>query len=327
MAQKEIIAGVRASIAYADEGYLALGTSGSPLDTPFGYNNRITDVMRRNFKKGYGTGRNFKTMAPMKIEGNLSVECDMTNGWWLRYMLGSFGSTAWTGSPVAYYTHEYAEADHLPSMTIGYDHNLTTDSGQMIFGGVMESATLTATLGEPVRARFEIPYANKTRSTTLQAAGISESYEPMTFAGATLNVAGSTIAEVQSMELAMTQGGEMVWGIGSQVPTNYKPGARTYSVRATTAFKDTTEFLDRICGNTTGLAVNPDPTPYLTIKYDQGGSGTNQNILQFNLGSAWVDENTIPSSPEDMVVEDVVMHAMYCGSATYVNGGSPALGR
>lgn len=314
------VGGQEAYIGYAYE--TTFGTAGSPINKVFGENQRPSISARRNRTRIYGTGdRNFRHSVPGKFEGAATIDAVLENGWWLR---GLLGSAAVTGS-AAVFTHTYNEADTIPSMTI--ENGIQLSGGDLIRslkGAFIDAVTLTAALGEPVSVRFDCLYANEGNTNTLMSTYPTGSYDSLTFAGATFNLAGSVIAEMQNIELEMRNNGEMVWGIGSQTPTNFVVKNREYNIRGTVAFKDTTEFYDRTIG-AGSIDYTPSADAYLTVKFTNNEAGASEETIQFNLGSIYWDEHTLPQNPDEAIKEDVVAHAMYCGSATYINSGSPAL--
>jgi len=323
----EGIGGNRVYASYASEGLGSLGTAGSPFDTPFGRDVRINVDSKRNLEPIYDLyNRNMQTMVAKNFEGMATIDCQLSNPWFFYSLLGSHVGTVFTGSPVAWYTHTYVESNRLPTITIANGYDLSTNLHRSLRGGIINSATLTATKNQIVRLRLEIPYANETPSSTLQGNSVTETYQPVSFAGATLNIAGSTISTIPSHELVFTNNAVLETGNGSQVPTKSTPGKREYRLRGTFLLEDATEFMNRFYGASDGLEVNPDPEAYVTLNYNTTGSGTAQNNIQVNLGSVWFDQHTINPTVDETVKEDVVMRAAYCGSVTCINGGSPMLG-
>jgi hypothetical protein len=316
------VAGTNSYVGFDYEATYA--TAGSPIDKCFGHGQKITVSVKNNMEKVYGIGnQNFTAAIAKKYEGNASIEATMGNPWWFYGVLGSPVAAVWTGSPVQWFTYTFNEANSIPSMTIENGTDLDTDVARTLRGAVMSSVTLTAAVNELVKLKFECPYSNEQYTTTLIAAGTrpTDANDPFVFQNGTLSIAGSSFAELQNVEFNINRNPELVWGIGSRFATNHVEKEREYNLKATLSFKDVTEFLKRMYGGA-GSPVNTSPNAETTafLKFNNGGSGTAQRVVQINLGSVYFDEHTLPHDPAEVIKEDVQMFAMYCGSVTYIAG-------
>jgi hypothetical protein len=318
--------GWKAYLGYAWEtGY---ATAGSPINKVFGQGQRITTTTRNNTEKVFGLGnRNAATMVAKKFEGTLSIESVLANGWWIRGMLGSPATAVWTGSPMQWWTYTFLENTTIPSFTVENGVDMDTDVARTLKGAVMSNVTISAAVNELVKLRFECPYSNETKGTTLIAAGTqpTDGNEPFAFQNGTISIAGSTMAEIQNVELNVNNNAEPTWGCGSRWATNAPAKNREYGLRMTATFKDVTEFLNRTTGGAGSPAMNPADETTAFLKFDNGGSGTAQRIIQINLGSVFFDEHTLPQDATETMKEDVVAFATYCGSVTYIAGSQTVL--
>lgn len=313
--------GFKSYLGYAWES--AYATAGSPINKVFGHGQKISNTIKNNMERVYGLGnRNMTSAIAKKFEGTASIDSVLANAWWVRGMLGSVATATWTGSPTQWWTYTFFESDTIPSFTAEQGIDMDTDTARTLKGCVMSNVTLTAAVNELTKLKFECPYSNTTKSATIIAAGTrpTESDDPFTFAHGALVIAGSTMAEIENVELSVNNNVEQTWGLGSRYATNATAKQREYNIRATCAFKDVTEFLDRVQGGAGSPATAPNPATTMSLAFNNGLSGTNQRIITINLGSVWFDEHTLPSDPTEVTKEDVSMYAMYCGSITYVAG-------
>jgi hypothetical protein len=316
--------------AYAQYKYESTyGTAGSPTIIPFGQGLSITTSAKNNNSRIYGIGnRNAQDVVAGKFEGTASVEFDLSNGWFLRGMLGSPAVT----TSGAVFMHEFKEANPQVSFTIENGMNMDTDSVRMLKGCVISNATITASVGEIAKVKLECPYCDETETTAVATAPVAEQWpsEPFTFAGGTLGIAGTTYADIQSIELGLNPNVEQVWGIGDRRARSAVGKSREYSMKANMAFQDATKFLEKVWGNGAGplSGASPACSAYATLTFTNNQTGSALKRIIFNMGSIYFDEHSLPQNPNDVIKEDVSMTALYCGSATFEIGGSagsPAL--
>lgn len=310
--------------AYAQYKYeSSYATAGSPTTIPFGQGVSITTNRKNNMSRVYGIGnRNAQDVVAGKFEGNASIEFTMSNGWFLYGLLGSPAVT----TSGAVFTHEYKEANPQVSFTVENGVNLDTDSVSALKGCVISSATLTAAVGEAVKVKLECPYADEVETTTLATSPVAEQWpsEPFTFAGGTLGIAGTTYADIQSVELSVNPNTELIWGIGDRRAKSAVGKSREYSLKATMAFQDASKFLEKVWGNGAGplSGATPACSAYATLTFTNNGAGSGAKTMVFNIGSIYFDEHSLPQNPNDVLKEDVSMHALYIGSVTFGIGGT-----
>jgi len=306
----------------------AYATAGSPINKVFGAGQKVNVSIKNNTEKVFGVGgRNATTMVAKKFEGNASIDSVMANAWWVRGMLGSPGTAVWTGSPTQWWTYTFLENTTIPSFTIENGVSMDTKTARTLKGCQMNTVTLSAAQNELVKLKFECPYSNETKGTTLIALATqpTETNEPFSFAHGLISIAGSAMAEMQTIELKVNNSVDQTWGIGSRYATNGTAKDRHYDLKFNATFKDVTEFLNRVYGGTGSPATTPADEATMFLKFDNAGSGTAQRVIQINLGSVFFDEHTLPSDPMEVTKEDVTAYATYCGSITYIAGSNTVL--
>jgi len=322
------VGGWASYLQYSKESTYA--SSGSPTTTTFGQGTTVSLTRRNNMEKVYGLGdRNLTGIVAKNFEGTASIDFNLSNGWFLRGVLGSLISS---GS-AAVFTHIYKERPAQHSFTLENGVNLDTDHCATITGAVFNTCTITAAVNEIAKVRLECPYSSETESSTLAAIPVTEQWpsEPLSFAGGTFKVGGTTYADIQNVELTINNNVELVYGLGDRRAKAAVGKNRDYSIRATMAFQDASKFLEKVYGNAAGVisGATPDPSANATLIFTNNGAGSALKTITFNMGSIWFDESTLPQNPDELVKEEVSMHAMYCGSAVFQIGGtagSPAKG-
>ena len=133
---------------YAQYGWeTTYGSVQGTRDTAFGRDVRIRATPRNNLIQIQGLGdRQVKALLAGGYEGSLSINFMLGSTDWLR---GVFGSISTTGA-----VNTYTQSKTIPSMSVevGYDMG-TTDVVRTFVGVKINSATITAAVGEPVPRR------------------------------------------------------------------------------------------------------------------------------------------------------------------------------
>jgi len=304
--------------AYVNYGYEASYGAGAVSARTFGAGNKLSVSRKNSMEKIYGLGnRNAVAAVALKYAGTASVDFVLCNGSFWRAVLGSVADGGATP-----YTHTYTEADEIPSFAIDTGVELGGDDAVTELKGCkIMSCTLTAAVGETVKVKLECPYKTETLSTSGIGSQVAETEVPFTFAQGTLEFpSGTTIANVQNVELTINNDLEMLYGLGSRLATAGVEKKREYSVKMTAAFTDVTNFLTDFLGASGGpLAGTPAAVATLVLTFTNGGAGADERSFVITLANLYLDDESLPKDVNEVVKEDVTGFALSGTSVVYSN--------
>lgn len=282
------------------------GTASTSLDKTFGNGKKLTGLKRKNnilrlYDMGY---RNAQVLVPLKFEGAASMEFALCNPWIFKAILGAPTTTG--AGP---YTHTFAESDTLTSFTIENDVKTDTAHVSKLLGCIAGQTTLSMVLGEIVRVKMDMPFANETASASTSA-NVAETFTPMTFANGTLEMPnGSSIAGIQNLDLTIDQKPNPQWDGGSRFAQLCPLLNREYTFRASLSMRASATMLEKLYGGSSGPVAAPAETATLELTFDNGLTGTNQRNIVALLTGVQFDEHNLPQDPEATIIEDATMFA------------------
>lgn len=316
-----IISGAQAYTQYGWE-TVAFGTVATTIDKAFGHEVNISVDRKRSFTKLFGVGaRNATHFSPGKFDGSATVEFALANGYWLRAVLGSAPSDG-GGGP---FTHTYSESDTLTSMSIENGLDLSTDSIITLLGVVVNMATISGTVGETVKVRLECVYKTESEGTSLDGSPATESEDPFYYAQATFEMPdGTTISNIQSFEIPITNNAELIHGIGSEFAVASVAKNREYEVRLTVPYEAAATLLETFYGSGTGPSADPAELATGQLTITNGGAGTALRSLVVNLTNLKIDTDTMAARAGEIINEDVTIFARVCSSIVYTNNTAVA---
>lgn len=304
------------AVSYCNYGYEATYASAATGTRTFGQGTKLTISRKNNIERIYGLGaRNATAHVAKKYEGSASIEFVMCNASWLRAVLGTVADA---GAGPSSYTHTYSEANALQSFSIVNGTNIgDLDYVSVLTGAKVASATITAAQGEVIKCKIEALYKTETLATSGLGAQVTETESPYTFAEGSLQLpSGSTIGNVQTVELTINNNLEMLWGLGSRLATTGVGKAREYNLRMTVVFSQNTDLLTKFLGNTAApVAGTPaeQATCILTFTHAAGSS------LVITLANITFDTETLPLDVNEVIKEDVEGSALSMTSAVMTN--------
>lgn len=310
-------AGTMSYLNYALES--SYGSAGSPMVAAFGIGQTITSqTSKNNMERVFQLGnRNAVANVAKRFEGALTTRFVLSSPWFWRLVLGSPIETSSN-------THTFREANSIPSFTIENGMNLGTDICRQFIGAYVDSMTLTANVNELARVSLDCPYSNESASSTIASSPISTPEDGLHFAQGTLTLGGSTIANVQSFELTINNNAEQVWGLGSRVATVAIPKQREYGITMSIAV-DNPVLLHKFYGGATGPSASTPPAADLKLTFTNN-AGTQPSSMSIVLGSVFLDTDSISQDPNEIIKENVVGWALYCGSVVAVDTNTPPHG-
>ncbi len=251
------------------------------VDKPFGYEQKITNWSFTNnpivlqqldniHLKNYAFGR---------TQGSIGIDAVLANPFWLRNIFGPPIETLCADPFLNTYnilcvSHEYLGNSF--TIEVGYE-NAAADITRQLSGAIINSVSLRSTVGETVKASFDISYASeKEASVCIDATPAAEvisgggNFIPYTFAHAQLETNETCctccpvlVSEVQCLDFTINPQQEMLWGLGSNA--------------AVSSFKKFFEL--------TGSFKSPwkDTSEYDNVKEQLALDGTTEDREQHNL--------------------------------------------
>ncbi len=253
------------------------------IDKPFGYEQKITNWSFTNnpivlqqldniHLKNYAFGR---------TQGSIGIDAVLANPFWLRNIFGAPIEVGCADPFTATYNILCASHEYLGNsfaIEVGYE-NAAADITRRLGGAIINSVSLRSTVGETVKASFDISYASELEACiAVDACPAAEvisgggNFIPYTFAHAALVTnettaccccSSVTVTEVQCLDFTINPQQEMLWGLGSNA--------------ATSSFKKFFEL--------TGSFKSPwkDTAEYDNVKEQLALDGTTEDREQFSL--------------------------------------------
>lgn len=314
MAGNLLLEGNRTKSSYASEQ--------STKDKTFGHGVKITSLTRRNnLEAVWTTGtRDAQKLAEKQFEGAISVEFVLASPWWLRAVTGTAPNTTGAGP----FTHTYTPTDTVTSMSIENELLSDTKSVTAFLGCKVATCTVTANVGELVKVRLDMLYANEAEDTT-QGDDVSESEELFSFAFASLEFPnGTTISDIQGVEFTISNNPEMVYGLGSRIGQQLPVKNRAYSARITRPFEDAATFLEAFYGLGTGPDSIVEETATMEVNFTNGESGTAERSFAFLFAGVKIDEHNMPQDPTALIIEDIPVLMRELTTVIAINNTSSA---
>lgn len=195
-----VYTGAKARLAYGIE---TTFKGGGTASNAFGVGQRLTGLSGRNsIERIYELGkRDAARLVAMRFEGTWGVEAIMGNTTWKDAIFTSTGG---------------AVGVDPKSLVIEVGFSGAQNVLRTLKGAVIRRLSIGARVNEPVRLRFDGVYATETVSTPTSITPVSDTTAPYTFAGATVTFAGQTVANVQSLDVDITTGYELVYALGAR---------------------------------------------------------------------------------------------------------------
>ena len=279
---------------------------------------QLNDVRIKNF--AYGTSR-----------GSLSVDFVLSSPWFLGLIGFKDGTTTGSGP----YTHTWAlDATSATETVQGFTTQIGQESGstdivRTLKGGIINSASISASIGEVVRVTLDANYANEQETATLDTTPDSISvceHIPYTFAHASLEFPDcTTIAEVQVINITFSQNPDHLYGMGTSVAgsafrklfeiTGSFKTSWTDSVQLVKLF---TQQKDTLCNSTCGCETILYEQPTLKITFTNGLASTATRSLVISLAGISLADHNLSIEPNEPIFEELNFQAR-TGSAVAVN--------
>lgn len=297
-----MVGGEAASVMF---GYESVFKTAVTANKAFGWNQRITTATgSNNIKRIYDIGnRNAQKLLEGAFSGALNIEFDLGAPWFLRGVLGTF-TVAGSGP----YTYTFTEiAGNAPSMTVEAGVDLSTDAVIKYLGCFINQCTINAAAaGDPVHVSLSMLYANESKGTASFQAQTSDLDSPFSFAYASLEMPnGTTIADVQSLDISIQNNAALRHAIGSRFAAGYTMRERSYDINVTNYFDDASTYLETMYGSATGPMALLTETADLEFVLDNGMGTTARRAYNFLFTGIKIDSHDLPRSIDSDLYERV----------------------
>jgi len=307
---------ISGTAAYAQFGWESTYGTKVTCDKAFGLGVKLNVSRKNNMERVYGLGaRNATTTVPKQYEGNFSADFVMSSPWFLRAFTGA-APVKTGGGP---YTYTYSESNTVGSFTIENGFDLDVDRAIFLDGCKCNTMTITGAVNELAKVKIDGNYKTEEKSDSLTSVAVPGE-EAFVFQQGTLQYpSGTTLADVQSCEITMTNNNEPIYGLGSRFNTSQVPKQREYNVRVTLAFEDPTKILDLFYGATGAPAATVAEQATLILTFTNGLGTTNLRSITFNFADLKIDDESINLDPNEVIKEDVTIFARTLTSIVAIN--------
>lgn len=317
------ISGAQVTTAFGWES--TFKTQSVTMDKAFGQGQKITTYdIDNDAEFVYSLGsQDLSAQFAKKFIGGWGAEFIYSDPWFLRAIFGGAPTTTGAGP----YTHTFTVANGgisntLPSMSINLAASINGNSDQNLLGAVANSFTLTAAVGEPIRCKLDGFFSQFAKDTVLTT-GATIVDEPLTFAQATLDFpSATTLANVQNVDITFNRNSEAIYGLGARYPSTQLAKQREWSIRASIAYQNDTDFLDHVLGSTTVPTTIPAEIATLVLTITNGGATTALRSLTITFANVLVVKTSMPVTVDEMVKMDVDLRARSITSIIAVDNTS-----
>lgn len=310
---------------FAFEPTFGTAVGDSVLSGAFGHNVKFTaSPSNSNERIPNLNSRNYAKHVAKKFEGSWSADFQASNFYHLQAVIGDAVTTG--AGP---FLHTFTERNTLSGMTIQQSEDLDTDSERTLVGCMVNNWTLSMNQGEVVTGRMDGSYRSESKDTSLNTTGnVADEEDVFSFSHATLDFpSATTLTEVQSLELSVTNNSEQIWGLGSRLATQKVWKQRVYDVTINKIREADSDLLDDFYGGTTSLTNPGTPANVATLKLvlNNGKADTEARSLTFELKNLQVADYNSPLEPVEAIKENGTLQALDLGTVSgvvYTNNSS-----
>lgn len=275
-----------------------------------------------------------KTYAYGQTRGSFSIDFVLSDPMFLELVGFKAGGTTGCAAP---YTHTWLLDTTTCTKTL---QSFTTQVGQeaggtdivrTLVGGIVNSATITVSIGEVARVSLDSNYANETETATLDSClnpiTVCDAI-PFTFAHGTLEFPNCTvIAEVQDVDLTFTQNPDHLWGIGNSVAVSGYKKLFEITGKFKTSYTDTVQ-LRKVYAQQKDTLANTCPAqtlaieqPTLQLTFTNGLAAAAERSITFSLTGISLADHNLNIEPNEPIFEELNFQARDC-TAVAVNATS-----
>jgi len=269
-----------------------------------------------------------KTYAYGQTRGTLSLDFVLSSPWFLGLIGFKTGTT--TGPTCAtLYTHTWdidatSDTEIIESFTaqIGQESG-GTDIVRTMVGGIVNSASISTSVGELARVTLDTNYKNETLTAALDACPATLSvcdHIPFTFAHGSLEFPDCTvIAEVQDVDVTFTQNADHIWGIGDSTASSGIRRLFEITGKFKASYVDKSELVklyaqqkDVLCNDSAGAQTLASEQPTLKLTFSNGVAGAGVRSITFSFTGIALDDHNLSIEPNEPIFEELNWQARDC---------------
>lgn len=258
---------------------------------------KVTLNNAREVIESHGAGsRNTIAVGAGTFDLSGSIDFQVQHGRWMEYML--YGGTTNHALTSTDTTHTMVFANRLPSFTMEVGGNDGTgDLVHTLNGCIFHSPKLSLDLNGVLSVSSDF-IAKNIIDTTTATAPVINTGGPLTGIQCTLS-SGTTIAQLQSLELNFSSSATKSFGIGSALPAAGANHILKTSISGNLTHNVATE-LEKLLGSTTASATAPTALTYTLAGNNGVTLGSGRKEISIVIGSATMDSYNIDTSLNDL---------------------------
>jgi len=264
------------------------------LDTSFSANLTNNINPRRGFKGSTTSGRDVQFFTYGKAEYQITENFDLNDPSIFELVLGNKTVDTYSGTDIP------------SSITLvnGLDHT-TTDRNEVYSGALINQATISGAINEPITANLTIIAADMNFTSTLETNTPILNKAPFTFVGASFEMpAGTSINNlVESFDITINNNFTMLYGPNRKAQ-NYVPGERVYSIKLSTRQIDDILLQSALGGSSIS---NTNPTENATLKIQ--ATRPDGDTLSFNFVLTPISTYDLSAKLNEAVGENIELTA------------------
>ena len=279
------------------------GTAVVP-DVDLGLIQNLTENSRNTMQRIYSLADiDAQDIVAGTFEQNLSLEIAFQHSRILEYIIGSVTHAETTGD----WVHTFAEANSLPSMTLGLDADLSTDVVKRYAGTKTAVVALSLALDGILSVRADLLAKTVADSTTATAATISTLITyPAFFATLQTGTAGTetTVTEVQNVEVTFGTDAARIYGLSSRLLSAQENFKRRYDFAFSAGFVNVTEY-ERVLGSTSPNTATTPTIPSFQLDVTNGTAlGSGRRRVLINIRNSVYDSFSEPTNVDGFIIAD-----------------------
>ncbi len=308
-----------ASNAYVKYGYEpTYGTGTNVAAAIFGKNQEITGLTWMTNQQAVTQLDTVEIQDFMygKNEGRCGLEYILSNPWIFSSVFHTPITTGTSGLRTFVWTTDDTTIVGLPAikktpLTMNLQVGYAAEDGNVVRnakGAVTTSLSLKTAINDPVQISQQIVWAKEDGITTslvkpVAAANDSE-FAPYMFHHARLQLpSGTTLAQVQDLELTFNTNAEQYYGLGDASGIDAFRGLFELTGKFTIAVLDESN-LQRV--------IDRETEATLVVDISNGQSSTNEKSMKFEFSTIGFGEHTTDFKPGEAVIENMPFQASRC---------------
>jgi len=268
----------------------------------------ISPTTNKNLKKLNALGStSLQATIQGKFEHSGTINAAFQHGRLLEYI---FGTVAHSAADTPDIKHTFTASDTLPSLTLEYGCNATSDTTLTYEGVRLGTVRISVpSIDEEVKISADFLAEDMNTGTSASSAVLS-TLVPLAGSMASFKIASGAASEVQSCEFTINRGTNALYGIGSQNLSSLEPTDLSVDFTATLGFANKSEA-DRILASDEFV---------IELDVDNGtAAGSGKRQLYLKLKNCSYASHSISSSVGDYVYVDISGHGKLDSCYSYDN--------